>query len=81
MDKLLTCEDLGEQIGFAPRTIKNMWHSAPWRLPPAVVLPGSRTPKWRPGDVQAWVDAHAQQPQQPQAQQDAPKRPRGRPRK
>ena len=80
MEKLLNCEALGEQIGFAPRTIKNMWHSAPWRLPPAIVLPGSRTPKWRQADVQAWVDAHAQQPQA-KAQDAQKKRPRGRPRK
>lgn len=54
MGKLLTIEEVGEQLGLAPQTIYRK-RSEKASLPTAVKI-GGRI-RWRQEDVDTWVDA------------------------
>jgi len=61
VEKLLTIDDLAEILSVKRSTI--IWHvshSPKSRLPRVTRLPGTRGPRWRRADVQAWIDQHVE---------------------
>ncbi|MBU2859425.1 hypothetical protein HF290_03050 [Acidithiobacillus ferrooxidans] len=56
-NRLLDVEALAPLLCLAPRTLYNKLCADPSSLPPRVKVPGTRGPRWRMSDVQAWLDA------------------------
>jgi len=56
-NRLLDIEGLAPYLCLAPRTIRNKLCADPASLPPRVAVPGTRGPRWRLSDVQAWLSA------------------------
>jgi predicted DNA-binding transcriptional regulator AlpA len=56
-DRLLTIATLAPILGLSPRTLRNKLCADPSSLPPRVKVPGTRGPRWRMSDVQAWLNA------------------------
>lgn len=75
---LLDYEDLSELLKVAVGTLKNRYSQAPHTLPPAILIPGCRGPRWFLVDVIRWIEAHRVTTPAPVTQ--APKRNVGRPR-
>lgn len=57
METLLTLGDLARLLGRSAETIRKDVRRKPGAVPPFVVLPGTRQMRWRPSDVQKWLDA------------------------
>jgi predicted DNA-binding transcriptional regulator AlpA len=56
-NRLLTVETLAPLLCLSPRTLRNKLCADPGSLPPRVKVPGTRGPRWRMSDVQAWFNA------------------------
>jgi len=56
-DRLLDIEGLAPYLCLAPRTVRNKLCADPASLPPRVSVPGTRGPRWRLSDVQAWLSS------------------------
>ena len=56
VQKLLDLAELAELLGRSPETIKKDMRRNPDAVPPRLQLPGTRLLRWRPCDVQAWLD-------------------------
>lgn len=73
---VLDYEDLSKLLKVAIGTLKNRYSRDPSSLPPAILIPGCRGPRWLLATVLRWLEAHeAMPPANP-----APKRRVGRPR-
>lgn len=79
--ELLTIDDLSRILRIHRRTLQNRLSVAPDTLPPPLRLPGTAGPRWRPQDVQAWIDQHAAAATPRTAAPAQPARRRGRPKK
>jgi len=58
---LLTVDDLAAILRRAKSTILADLRRAPQRVPRTCTPPGTRRPLWRPEDVEAWLQAAAEQ--------------------
>ncbi|MBU2831887.1 helix-turn-helix transcriptional regulator [Acidithiobacillus ferriphilus] len=56
-DRLLTIATLAPILCLSPGTLRNKLCTDPGSLPPRVKVPGTRGPRWRMSDVQAWLNA------------------------
>lgn len=56
----LTCAQLAAVYAVTPRTVRR-WEAA-GVLPPAVRLPGTRSPRWRRADLELHMLAHRHAP-------------------
>ncbi len=56
-NRLLTVDTLAPMLCLSPRTLRNKLCADPGSLPPRVKVPGTRGPRWRMSDVQAWLNA------------------------
>ena len=56
IDYLLDVGQLAELLGRSPETIKKDLKRNPLAVPPRLHVPGTRLLRWRPCDVQAWLD-------------------------
>jgi hypothetical protein len=74
MDDYIDVLALALLMHLAPKTIRNLLSTAPWRLPPECTPPGSNRRIWRRKDVDDWMAAQVRATVLP------PRRP-GRPRK
>jgi len=63
MENLLTLGDLARLLGRSAETIRKDVRRKPGAVPPFVVLPGTRQMRWRPSDVQNWLDARVENAQ------------------
>ncbi len=59
IERLLEIEEVAEILGRSPETIKKDIRRNPNAVPPRLYVPGTRWLRWRPSDVQAWLDACA----------------------
>lgn len=74
---LLDYEDLSRLLKVAVGTLKNRYSRDPSSLPPAILIPGCRGPRWLLATVLRWLEAHeTPAPAAPVT----PKRKAGRPR-
>jgi hypothetical protein len=85
MTKLFGYSRLAEIIGVHERTLKNWYSRDPARLPPAVIIPGAKGPRWTDDLVDEWIQAHVRRPApiaEPKPKNRGPEngRRRGRPR-
>lgn len=76
---LLDYADLAALLKVAVGTLKNRYSQAPHTLPPAILIPGCRGPRWLLATVLRWLEAHEAEAQAPAAPV-TPKRRVGRPR-
>lgn len=53
---LLTVSDLSRILGRSPHTVRADVHRNPDALPPRLQLPGTRLLRWRPADVDRWLE-------------------------
>ena len=58
MDKLLDVDELAHLLGRNAGTIKKDLKRNPFAVPPRVHLPGTRLLRWRPRDVEQWLEEH-----------------------
>lgn len=58
MDKLLDVDELAQLLGRSAGTIKKDLKRNPSAVPPRVHLPGTRLLRWRPRDVERWINEH-----------------------
>lgn len=56
VQRLLDVDDLAELLGRSPQTIRHDLRRNPMAVPPRLQVPGTRMLRWRPCDVQAWLD-------------------------
>jgi len=56
VQRLLDVDDLAVLLGRSPGTIKHDLRRNPMAVPPRLHVPGARLLRWRPCDVQAWLD-------------------------
>lgn len=75
---VLDYEDLAHLLRVAVGTLKNRYSLDPTSLPPAILIPGCRGPRWLFPDVLQWLKDH-RTPAAP-SPAPAPKRKAGRPR-
>ena len=59
VQRLLDVDDLAELLGRSPQTVKKDLRRNPMAVPPRLYVPGTRLLRWRPCDVQAWLEACA----------------------
>lgn len=64
MLKLFGYDGLSEITGVPPKTLKNWYSKDPEKLPPAVIIPGARGPRWTEDVVKTWIKDHLQMPQE-----------------
>ncbi len=64
MLKLFGYDGLSEITGVPPKTLKNWYSKDPGKLPPAVIIPGARGPRWTEDVVKTWIKDHLQTPQE-----------------
>lgn len=57
MSKLLDIYELSAMLGRSPETIKKDLKRNPMAVPPRVHLPGTRLLRWRPADVDSWLES------------------------
>lgn len=55
---VLTYEDLSKLLKVAIGTLKNRYSRDPSSLPPAILIPGCRGPRWLLATVFRWLEAH-----------------------
>lgn len=55
--RLLTTEEVAEQLGVAVNTLYDWRARRPVYGPPAIKV--GKYLRWRPADVEAWIDAQA----------------------
>jgi predicted DNA-binding transcriptional regulator AlpA len=56
MNKLLDIDELSALLGRSVHTIKKDLKQNPLAVPPRVHLPGTRLLRWRPQDVDVWLE-------------------------
>lgn len=56
--ELLTLDDLANLLGRSRETIRKDIKRNPAAVPPRVIIPGTRQPRWRLADVQHWLSQH-----------------------
>ena len=56
-NRLLDIDALAPLLCLSPRTLRNKLCANPATLPPRVLVPGTRGPRWRMTDVQHWLQA------------------------
>lgn len=59
---VLTYEDLATLLHVAVGTLKNRYSRDPSGLPPAILIPGCRGPRWLLATVLRWLEAHEAMP-------------------
>jgi predicted DNA-binding transcriptional regulator AlpA len=59
---LLTLDDLAALLGRSPDTIKKDMRRNPAAVPPRLILPQTRLLRWRPADVERWLESFAEAP-------------------
>lgn len=57
---LLTLDDLAALLGRSPDTIKKDMRRNPAAVPPRLILPQTRLLRWRPADVERWLESFAE---------------------
>lgn len=55
--QLLNQNTLAALLGISKKTLQNVFCRTPHLLPPAVVVPGARGPRWTASAVQDWLDS------------------------
>ena len=63
VQRLLDVEDVAALLGRSPETIKKDIRRNPLPVPPRLHLPGTRLLRWRPCDVETWLDECVERPQ------------------
>lgn len=58
MSKLLDVQELARLLRRSPETIKRDLRRNPAAVPPRLTLPGTRLLRWRPVDVERWLEEH-----------------------
>ena len=56
VQRLLDVDDLAALLGRSAQTIRHDLKRNPMAVPPRLHVPGTRLLRWRPSDVQAWID-------------------------
>lgn len=56
--ELLTLDELAHLLGRGRETIRKDFKRNPAAVPPRIVIPGTRGPRWRLVDVQRWLSQH-----------------------
>lgn len=56
MTKYLDIYELGEVLGRSPDSIRRKLKSNPRGVPPTMYIPGTRMLRWRPAEVEAWLE-------------------------
>lgn len=56
VQRLMDVEAVAALLGRSPETIKKDIRRNPLAVPPRLHVPGTRLLRWRPCDVQAWLD-------------------------
>lgn len=56
--ELLTLDELALFLGRGRETIRKDFKRNPAAVPPRIVIPGTRGPRWRMADVQCWLSQH-----------------------
>jgi hypothetical protein len=56
-DSLIDIKSLSGILSQSPRTLRNKLCACPDTLPPRVIVPGVRGPRWRISDVDLWLAA------------------------
>ena len=54
----LTIKDLAKLLSRSPATIATEVSKSPHKLPPRLILPGSRRVLWLEEDVEEWINIH-----------------------
>lgn len=49
---------LSERLGKHHLTLRNQFSKCPWKLPPAIIMPGANGPKWTDEIVDKWLAEH-----------------------
>ena len=56
VQRLLDLEEVAALLGRSPQTVKKDLRRNPMAVPPRLYVPGTRLLRWRPCDVQAWLE-------------------------
>ena len=56
VQRLMDVEAVAALLGRSPETIKKDIRRNPLAVPPRLHVPGTRLLRWRPCDVQTWLD-------------------------
>ena len=56
VQRLLGLEEVAALLGRSPQTVKKDLKRNPLAVPPRLYVPGTRLLRWRPCDVQAWLE-------------------------
>ena len=62
--RFMDVEEVAALLGRSPETIKKDIRRNPLAVPPRLHLPGTRLLRWRPCDVETWLDECAERSQQ-----------------
>jgi predicted DNA-binding transcriptional regulator AlpA len=57
---LLDLNDLAALLGRSPETIKKDLRRNRLAVPPRLHIPGTRMLRWRPADVDAWLESNVE---------------------
>lgn len=78
--RLMGYPELGDILRVTPDAVKNIYGANPGRLPPAILLPGFRGPRWEEKTVEDWLANLVAKPEPVLPGRGMSKRKRGRPR-
>ncbi len=56
VQRLLSLEELAAILGRSPETVRRDLKRNPMAVPARLHMPGTRLLRWRPSDVQAWLE-------------------------
>jgi predicted DNA-binding transcriptional regulator AlpA len=54
----MTIHELADILNRSPATIATQVSKSPEKLPPRLMLPGSRKVLWLKSDVEEWIESH-----------------------
>lgn len=78
--RLMGYGELADILRVTPGAVRNLYSANPGRLPPAIVLPGFRGPRWDEKMVEDWLSGLVVKPEPVLPGRGLCKRKRGRPR-
>ena len=60
VQRFLDLDEVAAILGRSPETVRRNLTRNPMAVPPRLHVPGTMLLRWRPCDVQAWLDEYAE---------------------